>query len=162
MSDLKGSLDVFEPIAVLQFMNLAQSSGRLDLRTRQNRASVYFDRGNVRFAAIADRAQKLGEYLVRTGLVEQSAIDELLRKRTRKKLGTLLVESGVLSADEVRRAVEEQIKQVIYEIVRWRDGTFLFSEGAVPKKQDILIDIPLDHLMLEGLKRLDEEREPSE
>jgi len=53
----------------------------------------------------------------------------------------------------------EQIKEVIFEIVRWQDGSFSFYKDKQPARQEIRIDIPLDHLMLEGLKRLDEERE---
>jgi hypothetical protein len=41
--------------------------------------------------------------------------------------------------------------------VRWRGGRFRFTSGRKPKSQDVFIDIPLDHLILEGLKRLDEE-----
>lgn len=143
----------------MQLLNLAETTGRLDFKVPDNTASVYFDGGNVTYARIANRPQKLGEYLVRAGLVEQEVVDELARKRTRKKLGVLLVESGAIGQTELRRAVEDQIKDVIYEIVRWRQGTFIFREGSRPKRQDIFIDIPLDHLVLEGLKRLDEERE---
>ncbi|MCK5439616.1 MAG: DUF4388 domain-containing protein [Gemmatimonadetes bacterium] len=160
--DLKGKLAVFSPISIMQFLNLAESTGRLDFAVPNNRASVFFVQGNVTFAGIANRSLKLGEYLVQTGLVEQSVIDELLQKPNRKKLGVLLVESGILEQDQLRRAVEEQIKQVIYEIVRWTRGTFTFRHGAEPTQQDIFIDIPLDHLVLEGVKRLDEEREKPE
>jgi len=157
--DLKGKLAVFEAISVMQFLNLAESTGRLDFKVPNNRASVFFVNGNVTFAGIANRPQKLGEYLVQTGLVEQSQIDELLAMPNRKKLGVLLVESGILDKEQLRSAVEEQIKQVIYEIVRWHRGIFAFADGREPYDQDILIDVPLDHLMLEGLKRMDEERE---
>ena len=61
------------------------------------------------------------------------------------------------SARSLRRAIEEQIKEVVYEIVRWRAGRFRFTSGRKPKAQDVFIDIPLDYLILEGLKRLDEE-----
>ena len=38
------------------------------------------------------------------------------------------------------------------------------AEGIWPRPvtQDVFIDIPLDHLVLEGLKRMDEEGEPEE
>ena len=49
--------------------------------------------------------------------------------------------------------------EVVYEVVRWRKGWFQFGAGKKPTAQDVFIDIPLDNLMLEGLKRLDEEGE---
>ena len=160
MRDLEGNLASFEPISVLQLLNLAQATGELELKVRGNKARIYFDQGNVTFAEISNRPFKLGEYLVGQDLVDDDKLEELLKnKPRRKRLGALLIESGLIKEDELRRAVEEQIKESIYQIVRWHKGRFVFSRDKKPKAQDILIDIPLDHLMLEGLKRLDEERE---
>ena len=36
------------------------------------------------------------------------------------------------------------------------EGQFIFFNEVQPKDEDILIDIKMDHLILEGLKRLDE------
>jgi len=162
MQDLKGNLNVFEPISVLQMINLSQASGELRLIVEDNSARVYFEGGRVRFAGITNRPLKLGELLLKEKRVRESDLERILEmKRKGKKLGVLLIEEGVITEAEIRTAVEEQIKQVIYEIVRWRDGFFVFSSGKTPRREDILIDIPLDHLILEGLKRADEERQPS-
>jgi hypothetical protein len=159
MSDLEGRIEVFEPIAILQLLNLAQVTGELVLDTDNNAAHVYFDRGNVTFAGITNRPLKLGELLLREKRIKRKDLDRILEKKAEgKRLGDLLIEAGVIAEDELRYAVEEQIKEVIYEVVRWHFGSFSFTKDTLPRRQDILIDIPLDHLMLEGLKRLDEER----
>ena len=161
MLDLEGSLEIFGPIAVMQMIHLAQASGELELDTFDNSARVYFERGNVTFAGISSRPMRLGDALLKEKRIKKKDLDGILRKRKKegKKLGVHLVEEGIIGEDELRQAVEEQIKEVIYEIVRWLDGRFTFTSGKKPKAQDILIDIPLDYLMLEGLKRLDEEKE---
>jgi hypothetical protein len=162
MQDLKGNLNVFEPISVLQMINLSQASGELRLIGEDNSARIYFEGGRVRFAGITNRPLKLGELLLKEKRVRRSDLERILEKRKKgKRLGALLIEEGVITESDVRTAVEEQIKQVIYEIVRWRDGLFAFNSGRKPRKEEILIDIPLDHLILEGLKRLDEERQPT-
>lgn len=160
MQDLQGSLEIFEPISVLQLINLAQASGELALVTAENSAKVYFERGNVTFAGLSNRPVKLGELLLREKRIRRDDLDRILSQKSKgKKLGALLIEAGVIKERELQRAIEEQIKEVIYEIVRWRDGTFSFVHGKKPKAQEVVIDIPLDHLMLEGLKRMDEEKE---
>lgn len=160
MNDLEGSIALFGPISVLQFLNLAQATGELSLETDDNSARVFFERGNVTFAGIANRPLKLGEMLLREKRIKRKDLERILKKKTEgERLGDLLIEAGIISRNELRKAVEEQIKGVIYEIVKWHDGRFTFSAGSTPRRQDITIDIPLDHLMLEGLKRLDEERE---
>ena len=156
--DLRGNLAVFGPISVLQLINLQSSTGELTFESGINTARVYFQEGSVTFAEIANRRMKLGELLVSQGLVARAHLDRALElKDDKKRLGALLVEMGAIDAVSLRRAIEEQIKEVMYELVRWKNGRFRFTSGRRPKTQDVFIDIPLDHLILEGLKRLDEE-----
>ncbi|MCK5406429.1 MAG: DUF4388 domain-containing protein, partial [Candidatus Krumholzibacteria bacterium] len=117
----------------------------------------------VTYAEISNRKLKLGEYLVSQKLLSQKELDKLLvRNRKGKKLGRLLVEQGAIDEHNLRSAIEEQIKEVVYEVVRWKKGWFRFSNEKEPTQQDVFIDIPLDSLILEGLKRLDEEGENGE
>jgi Domain of unknown function (DUF4388) len=156
--DLRGNLAVFGPISVLQLINLEQTTGELTFESGGNTARLYFERGCVTYAEIADRKMKLGEYLLGQRLISQDALDRALDAQgLRRRLGTVLVEMGEIDADTLRGAIEEQIKEVVYEVVRWRVGRFRFASGRKPNSQDVFIDIPLDHLILEGLKRLDEE-----
>ncbi len=156
--DLRGNLAIFGPISVLQLINLAQSTGELALEHGPSTARVFFDEGSVTYAEITNRRVKLGEYLVAQRFITREHLERALEmKEERTRLGTVLVEMGAIDALTLRRAIEEQIKEVVYEVVRWRTGKFRFTYGRKPKTQDVFIDIPLDHLILEGLKRLDEE-----
>ncbi len=161
MPDLRGNLSVFQPNSVMQMLNLAMATGELKLKGSENSASIYFEDGNITFAGIKNRPVKIGEYLVRAGVVTQEVLDEVLVKRgkKRKRIGVVLIEGGHMSEVDLRRAVIEQIKDVIFEVVGWEEGAFTFHTDNKPRLQEIRIDIPLDHLMLEGLKRLDEEKE---
>jgi hypothetical protein len=161
--DLEGNLTIFEPISVFQLINLAQATGELSLDVGINSARLFFEGGRVTYAEISNRKIKLGEYLVRQKLVSQKNLDKVLVKnRKGKKLGKLLVESGAIDHDVLQSAIEEQIKEVVYEVVGWTKGWFQFTNGKKATSQDVFIDISLDNLMLEGLKRLDEEGEQEE
>ncbi len=160
--DLRGDLTVFEPFVVFQFLALAGSTGQLSLSGTDNDARVFFERGSITFAEIASRPVKLGEFLVSQNLLSERRLKRaLMDKPTGKRLGAFLVERDLIDADALNEAVKEQIKEVIYEVVRWRKGVFEFTNDARPDAEDILIDIPLDHLILEGLKRMDEEGDSS-
>lgn len=158
MRDLEGSLDVFPPIAILQLMNLAVANGELRLKVKGNSARVFFEKGCVTFAGITNRPVKLGELLVQAELISEADLEKALKSRSKKRLGDRLVKQGLIDREQLQLAVEEQIKEVIYEIIRWQDGRFTFTRDRRPSEQDIFIDIPLDHLVLEGIKRMDEER----
>jgi hypothetical protein len=158
--DLEGNLAIFEPISVFQLISLAQATGELTLDVGDNFAKVFFEGGSVTYAEISNRKLKLGEYLVQQKLVSQKDLDRILVKdRKGKKIGHLLVEFEVIDEQALKAAIEEQIKEVVYEVVRWKKGWFQFSADKKPAAQDVFIDIPLDSLILEGLKRLDEEGE---
>jgi hypothetical protein len=157
--DLSGNTTVFGPISVLQLINLAQTTGELVLHVSPTTARIYFDKGSVTYAEITNRRVKLGEYLVQQGLISRETLDQALAaKKDKTRLGTVLVAMGAVDTLTLRRALEEQVKEVVYEVVRWRSGSFRFTAGRKPKNQEVSIDIPLDHLILEGLKRLDEEK----
>jgi hypothetical protein len=156
--DLRGNLAVFGPISVLQLISLQSSTGELSFESGINNARVYFDSGSVTFAEITDRRVRLGEYLLSKGLVSRAHLDRALElKQDRQRIGSILIEIGAIDTTSLHRAIEEQIKEVMYEVVGWKTGRFRFTSGRRPKSQDVFIDIPLDHLILEGLKRLDEE-----
>lgn len=158
--DLEGNLAVFEPISVFQLMSLAQTTGELSVDVGDNSARIYFEGGSVTYAEISNRKQRLGEYLVSQKLLSKNKLDKLLVKnRKGKKLGRFLVEHGAIKEDRLQSAIEDQIKEVVYEVVRWKKGWFRFTNEKLPTQQDVYIDIPLDNLILEGLKRLDEEGE---
>lgn len=155
--DLRGKLQTFEPVYVFQMLHLALATGKLRIKCPDNTASIYFDKGNIRFAEIANRPVRLGEYLVREGYLSRQTLDAALEKQTRRcKLGKLLVRENILDESALKWALTEQIKDVVFEVVKWNDGTFTFQKDKHPKSGDILIDIPLDRLMLEGLTRWDE------
>ena len=161
--DLEGKLNVFEATAVFQMLNLAQATGKLVLDAGFNSARVFFELGNITFAEISNKPMKLGQYLIKEGLIDKDQLKNALENKPKDvKLGTVLVNDGAIEEPALRNAVEEQIKEVIYEAVRWNRGKFSFSKSLKPKAQDIFINIPIDHLMLEGLKRMDESGDKSE
>ena len=133
MFDLDGNLKIFGPITALQMPNLAQASGRLELKTDGNSASIFFEKGNVTYAELSNQPVKLGEYLLREGVITQSVLDKTLElKPMGRRLGLVLVEAGVIREGDLQSALKEQIKEVIYEVVRWQEGRFVFSSGDKP------------------------------
>ncbi len=70
-----------------------------------------------------------------------------------------MIEKGFLEKESLVEAIQEQIKEVVYAVLSWTEGQFIFFRGVQPRDEDILLDVKMDHLILEGLKRLDESRE---
>jgi len=162
--DFGGSLSVLEPSILFQIMSFSGLGGELKLVTSDNVASFYFREGALMYATIDTRKKKLGEFLIEKELITEDQLQKVLRefrsKKGRGRLGNILISRGYLDYNSLVSALQEQMKEVVYEVLSWKEGQFVFMIGAFPQEEDILLDVKLDSLILEGLKRLDEAKGP--
>ncbi|MBN1884476.1 MAG: DUF4388 domain-containing protein [Candidatus Krumholzibacteriota bacterium] len=159
--DFSGDLGVLEPAILFQIVNMAGLTGKLKLVATDNLASFYFRGGDLAYATIDTRRRKIGDVLVEQGLITRKVLDETLasnRGRTGNRIGNVLIEAGYLEYEALATAIQEQIKEVVYTVLPWTVGQFAYFNLVEPEDEDILLDIKMDHLILEGLKRLDESR----
>lgn len=157
---LEGDLRHFTPPEVLQLLQLAQATGRLDLERTNERAELFVERGRLSFARTDARAVRTGELLVHRGHATQEAVASALRTQVGRgrPLGALLIEDGAASLEHVSQAVHEAMRRVVYGLLLWRDGRFRFLPGERRALADLEIDLDLDRLILEGLKQADQSR----
>jgi hypothetical protein len=116
---------------------------------------VYVKEGNVVHAASSDRADSLGAYLVRNGVLSQETFAETMRERERsnQRYGVLLVEKGVLSPGEVYRAIRKQIEAIVWSLFYWNEGSIIFSIGDFREPDSVRIQLPMRQVILQGMKR---------
>jgi hypothetical protein len=161
--DLRGRIDLFGVANIFQLLHLAEATGKLVLVGPSQKARVYFHQGNLIYARTDAEMERLGEYLVRKGILQPSQLEGAKMKAEMargKRIGQILVESGGITESDLKTAVTDQIKEVVYQLVGMTDGTFAFYSMIFPENEDILLDVSLEYLMLEGLRKLDEMRKP--
>ena len=148
---------------VFQLLDLSRKTGSLRVTSalRDNEGSVYFDSGRVVSASIRRNPHPLGALLVRAGKVSAGDLDraraEQARRSDGKRLGELLVESGVLTWRELERQVRLQIETVVFELMSWQEGFFSFVEGPVADAPtEAVARISTESLLMEGARRIDE------
>lgn len=160
--DLQGELRSFSPTLLFQMMALGGLGGRLTLRAEPGSCEVYFQRGKLVFARAPGQGEAIGQELVRRGLVQRDAVEhaarERLRRRNGPRLGALLVERGLVRREILEEMIRSRIKDAIYLCCDWHEGKFTFEAGAEPAEEDILLDMPLESLLLECMTRTDEAR----
>ncbi|HEY3215451.1 MAG TPA: DUF4388 domain-containing protein [Candidatus Eisenbacteria bacterium] len=158
---LRGDLSRFSPSEVLQLLQLAQATGRLELERSTERAEIFVERGRPVFARTSGTAVRSGEMLLHRGAVSAEALDAALERQragSSERLGALLVASGAVAPDQVKRAVSEALRRLLYGLLLWREGRFRFLAGETMADQDIKLEADLDRLILEGLRQADEAR----
>ena len=165
---ISGNLEDVSVAEVLQFVHIGRRTGTLVIRGDEGRGEVGFHRGRI-INAWWPQSKKLGDLLLANGMLEKPQLDEALRLQAtelpRRSLGQILVDSGLVRANELRAAVAEQIEETVYQLVTWRQGSFEFAldelrpiDDIAVYPGDILPDINLNTqmLVLEALRIFDE------
>ena len=156
---IKGSLKEASLPDVIQLLFLGRRTGCLALADRHNFGTIYFDEGNIVYAAIVNRRDRLGDILVRGGRITVQQLQEAVDRQggeREQKLGEILVQQGALSREELQRYIRVQIEEAVYYLFTWNSGTFNFEAGVRPEHEDFLVRINPEYLLLEGARRVDE------
>src|SRR5438552_2702379 len=156
---IRGSLKEASLPDVLQLLSRGKKTGCLSVTHRSSFGNIYFERGRISYASIVNRRDRLGDVLVKSGSIVQSQLDAAIAmqgRRRDKRLGELLVEMGALRIEELHDAIEVQIREAVYFLFTWNQGTFNFEADVVPDQLDHVVSINPESLLLEGARRVDE------
>src|SRR5260370_37400866 len=148
---------------VFQLLDLSRKTGALRVTSelRHNAGTINFEDGVIVFATIRTNPHPLGGLLIRSGKITEAdlerARDMQQRQGDKRRLGEILVSLGAITARELQRQVRFQIEEVAFEIMSWQEGYFSFSEGELTDTPAAaLVRIPVEALMMEGARRIDE------
>ena len=114
---------------MLQLLSMGKKTGCLSVADWNNFGYVFFDQGLITYASIVNRRDRLGDILVKGGLVTQEQLDEAIERQSHqrdKRLGELLVDGGALSRPDLERYMRIQIEEAVYFLFTWSSGTFSF------------------------------------
>lgn len=157
---LSGMIGAFTVPDVFQFLARTRVTGQLVIETDQDQAWIYFNRGDLVYARREGPTERLGERLLRLGYITES---QLLGVDLRydlspqdKRIGQIFLEAGTLAEGTLGKVVRGQIRETAERILGFEEGVFRFHEGRTPEGEDILLDVDLELLLMEGMKRLDE------
>lgn len=168
---LEGDLARFQPAELLQLLQLAQATGRLELARAAappgspggapETVDVFFVSGRPVFARTDGHAVRTGELLVHHGHASPAAVAQALERQRlggRRRIGEMLRESGAATPEQVARAVHEGLRRILYGVLLWREGWFRFHADEAAPAGDLPLDLDLDRLILEGLRLADQAR----
>ena len=156
---IKGSLKEASLPDVLQLLAMGKKTGCLSVTHRNNFGYIYFEKGRIAYASIVNRRDRLGDLLIKTGLVTREQLEQAVGAQAGykdKRLGDILVAQGLVSRDELHAQVRVQIEEAVYYLFTWSQGSFNFEADIKPEEQDFVVSINPESLLLEGARRVDE------
>ena len=156
---IKGSLREASLPDVLQLLSMGKKTGCLAVTHRNNFGYIYFDKGKISYASIVNRRDRLGDLLIKAGSITQEQLQNAIDaqgKHRDKRIGDLLVDLGYITRERLHDHVRVQIEEAVYLLFTWNEGSFNFEADVQPERQDLLVSINPESLLLEGARRVDE------
>ena len=159
---LRGDLRVVPLAEVLQLLDVQQQGGVLAVQRGAAHVEIYFRRGRVDLAIATELSAEflLGRFVVEAELMTQQDLEGFLASRgtASKLIGAQLVKLGYINDADLKTALQRQSSELIYEVLRWRFGTFRFTATRELPSAAISAELALDveAILMEGFRRVDE------
>lgn len=152
---MEGDL-VSTPIeVVLQSLHAGRVTGTLWLEGGGFTKRLFIDHGRLMASASSDPRDFLGTYLVDWGHVSAQQLDRLVELQDRHKVlvGELMVRSGAVEESVLDRVLQVVAREVALSAFLWKDGRYRVELCQLPESSLRPTAIPIDELVLEGLRR---------
>lgn len=156
---LEGSLTEVSLADIFQLLALGGKTGCLTVTNRSDFGYIYFEKGRVTYAAVLNRPDRLGELLVKNGVISREQLSEAMERQAHEpgeRLGQILISRGYLKEEELKRFVGVQIEEAVYHLFGWTEGNFHFEPEQHPEEETLTVSMNPENLLLEGARRVDE------
>jgi hypothetical protein len=151
---LEGTLAQTDFLDLVQELHAARWSGLLTLTQQGVGRSITVQEGRLVFASSSSPDDRLGELLLRRGRITLRQLTDAGKAIGKgKRLGTILVEQGILEPKELVKAVVDHTQEIIYGAFQWTEGRYRLQEGQVPAEA-ITLNIRTGDLIREGIHRI--------
>jgi hypothetical protein len=141
-----------EMLAVIHQMRV---SGVVEAVSGEFSKRIFLESGYVVHASSSDLADSLGGFLKRSGRLTDGQFQSAMAKRSesKRRLGEVLIEQGVLSPANVYEAIREHVENIIWSLFSWEEGQVTFRLGDPDLTGAVRIQIPVRQVILQGIKR---------
>ena len=158
---LKGTLRDFALPDIFQLIGMQRKTGMLTLENDRETVIVVFESGKVVHADSTVRRldDLLGNVLVRQGKLRKEDLEAVLarQKVSMQRLGYILTNQGFIASRDLKEALSEQVQQIVFRIFRWKDGHYNFDPAnQVDYDRENVVPVTADHILMEGIRRVDE------
>ena len=155
---ISGNLRTMPFPDLLQWVSQSRKTGTLAVEGNPYTKKIYFRKGLIVAASSENPKEFLGYYLVGWNYISEEELQELLDMQDRHGtlLGELLVIIGHLGREELAHILKIKTEETIYELFLWEEGDFRFLENILPAKKFQPVNLAVESIVLEGVRRQDE------
>jgi len=156
---MKGFIEEGVLPTVLRDLYVGRKTGFLHFSRGGERRSVYFAGGTLLHGDTNVREERLGETLVRQGLLTEADLKRAtgFMLRDKKRLGAVLVELGVLDADRLDDALAVHVRELLLQVLNWSEGEYEFEpKEAAGLEPGFALKLSTGEVILEAVRRIED------
>jgi DNA-binding response OmpR family regulator len=148
---------------VIQLLDLQSQTGCLEIRRDNFRVLTFFRKGRIELAMARGGRDEflLGRYLIEEEVIGRTELELLIRNHAPDEglLGQQLISRGYMTEEDLRRVLERQTCELIYEVLRWGRGHYAFRPGVSTRESEMArLGLTAAAILMEGFRRVDEWR----
>ena len=162
---LAGDLGAIPLAEVLQLLQLQRQTGLITIFNAQTEVQIAIREGLIDLATSRGAADefRLGRYVIEGGKLDRPSLDAFIQREREsgkaRLLGEALMAEGILTREEIDKALTRQTSELIYDVLRWTRGRFLFDQKATRlEAASAQLGLPVASIVTEGFRRVDEWR----
>lgn len=157
---LEGSLQDFGLADILQLIYFQRKTGVLALEGRMDKVKLLFIEGNIVGAESKRRIDenRLGKILVKKNIIKEADLRVALQEQRTSgtKLGSIMISKEMVQKELIQDILRNQINETVTQLFGWKQGTYAFEAQGVPQDKDFQFSLDTQHLLMEGLRIMDE------
>ena len=154
---LEGDLTSFEVPDLLTFLNIARRTGVLAMERKDQETRLFVREGKPVYATSTKEDLRLGRMLIRQEKLRPEVLEGVLEKRGKggHRIGQVLVAERLLNETELASVLKVQVSEVIFDTFSWHEGHFAFWDRVDPPPTAVTLEMELQNLLMEGVRRID-------
>jgi hypothetical protein len=143
---------------LLQWVTMGRKTGSLAFARNKTKNYIFFRDGQIISSRSNEPNKQLGHFLLFQGKITEAQLKRALEIQAQNRLilGKILVQEGFVCQEDVEKALIGRTEEVIYDLFLWEDGYFHFTANGYNLQELILINLELNSIIFEGVRRKDE------
>jgi hypothetical protein len=144
---------------IVALIGQAGWKGELVVLDGTHTRSIFFEASHVVAASSTVEAERLGDVLYRYGALTKEQIAATAEAMTADvRFGESAVKLGFITRERLYQLMSQQAEEIVYAVLLVGDGMFFFLDQFDESRIRVRQNIPVNGLLMEGVRRMDEMR----
>lgn len=148
-----GQLNEHPLAELIREISAADVSGALRLFRDRAKAVIYFEGGQIIYAASNLHAYRLSVCVNRWGILKKEQLACVQDQASDADFGIALVKTGILSREALDGLIAHQVAEIICHTLLWTDGAWEF-DPRVRLSEETRVSLKIQELLIESARRL--------